>query len=135
MSATDLEANDLLEARFRNGTGSYDVGFSTTLPADDGTGWTEPTDPDYTRESIARDTATWNAAAARFIDTAVDLPWATAASGDWTDLIVVLLFDPGTDDLRYYLRLSTRLTVAAGTNARLAAGELWFRVPTSTLTP
>lgn len=138
MGLADPDANNLLDAKFRGDSldvpASYDVGFSSTKPEDDGTGVTEPTDPDYARANLPTDSATWNAAAARQIDTAIDLEWPDPASVDWEDLAYWTLHDPVSGDLRYYGRLSSVFTVAAGTRARIFAGEIWIRIPASTLT-
>jgi hypothetical protein len=88
----DTTVDALLDLMFGSGhvapfPASYDVGLSTTLPANDGTGITEPVGGSYARVVVPNDDAHFPPAAGRqqSIDTLLEFP---APTGPWSTALV-----------------------------------------------
>lgn len=67
MSATDARERLLADSQFGGGAttwapATWYLGCSTTTPADDGTGFTEPTGQNYARLAITNNSTNWPAA-------------------------------------------------------------------------
>lgn len=63
MGATAARERAIADSMFGSGTpATWYLGLSTTTPANDGTGFSEPTGGSYARVAIPNDTANWPAA-------------------------------------------------------------------------
>lgn len=94
--ASDYLENELLDHVMGCGTRNYTsptnifVGFSTTTPADDASGITEPTGGAYAR--VSTDQTDWNIAAANAVTNAAAITFVQATAS-WGDVVAVLLYD------------------------------------------
>ena len=68
------------------------LALSTTTPADDGTGVTEPTGGSYVRLECDNTTATWNTSVAGVFTNKVSLSWIQA-TGNWGTIVASAAYD------------------------------------------
>jgi hypothetical protein len=131
LSATDLEERTLLDNRFGSGTpATWFIGLSTTAPADDGSGATEPSGGAYARVSVTNNTTNFPAAATASGTTTksngTEIVFAQATAG-WGTITHVLVWDAtSAGNLRYSHPLNTTVTVNTGDVARFQVGLLKF---------
>lgn len=98
------------------------VGLSSTAPADDGTGVTEPLGGGYAR--VATASTDWNSASGGQITNAngITFPQATA---DWGTMSHIVLYDASSGgNLLAYAALTTAKTVQNGDTAQFAVGDI-----------
>lgn len=101
------------------------VGLSTTTPALDGTGITEPSSGSYAR--VATSAATWNAASAGSITNSATIAFPTATT-DWAGAANltygVLYDDPTAGNVLGYGALAVAKNNLAGDTTAINAGSL-----------
>lgn len=128
MPASTFLANKLLDHQL--GKTSYTmptvyVGLSSTTPALNGTGITEPSGGAYTRQTTSG--ATWTAAASGSTSNAAAITWTTA-SADWVagaNLTYGVLYDAASGgNVLGYGVLSVARPVLSGNVASVAIGGL-----------
>ena len=78
---------------------SYDIALSTTQPANDGTGVTEPAGGGYARVQVTNDLTHWPAASGRQKSNGVAIAFPTA-TGDWGTIGWFAIYDHGTSTFR-----------------------------------
>lgn len=100
----------------------FQVGCSTTTPASNGTGITEPTDTAYARVTAA--VADWSRTG-NTVTNAVDLTFPTA-SVDWGAIVSFQLYDSLGALIVYDAAQSPSVTVLANQTLRIPAGQLSF---------
>lgn len=127
------QAENVLDALFSGATldtpATWDVGLSTTEPADDATNITEPAGDAYARVTTNADTTDWPlcdpGSRQKANGIVVDFPEATA---DWGDCGHFVLFDPsGTP--RAWGRLSSVVSIVTGVQASFDVGALVITAP------
>lgn len=98
------------------------VGLSSTAPADDGTGVTEPSGGGYAR--VATASTDWNSASGGQITNANDITFPQATA-DWGTMSYIVLYDAASaGNLLAYAALTTAKTVQNGDTAQFAAGDI-----------
>ena len=136
MPLTDADAHDVLDSRFGGGAGapttapaSWWVALSTTTPALDGTGVTEPAPgAGYAPVEVINDAAHWPDAAGREKTNASDVVFPQATSG-WGTVTHYVLKDGAAGTVRAFGALSPAKVVTAGAVPRLEAGQILIAVP------
>jgi len=104
------------------------VGLSSTTPAEDGTGVTEPSTGSYAR--VATSAATWNAATSADPSVvsnaaAITFPTATANWASGSNLTHLVLFDASTSgNVLGSVALTTAKPVLSGDTAEFPASSL-----------
>lgn len=96
---SDADANNDLDVRFGGATSSapatYYVGLSTTAPANDGTGITEPVGNGYARVSVANNATSFPAASSRAKSNGVVITFPTPTAA-WGTVGWFVLMDAST---------------------------------------
>jgi hypothetical protein len=132
-TVSDAVANALLNYLWRGDAaavmpGTTHWGLSTTEPTTTGTGITEPTDTAYALIAVTRDHATFAAAAARSITTAVDIAFPAADAGGAGYGLVgwIPVWDDAsrTNFLGYWVVTGGPQAVGAGIAPTFPAGSL-----------
>lgn len=100
------------------------IGLSTTAPAADGTGVTEPSGSGYARVTVANNKTNFSTAAAGSVKnaTAITFPQATGA---WGTVAYFLIYDDAsTEVLIAYGTLSASKAINSGDTASFAANAI-----------
>jgi hypothetical protein len=100
------------------------VGVSTTAPAKNGTGVTEPVGGSYARVAVTNDLANWPAAVAgaKANGTLIQFPEPTAPWGTITHLVIYDAAVAG--NLVAYATLGAARTLNSGSNVNFPIGDL-----------
>ena len=131
---SDSTTNAVLDALF-GGTAlplptQIAVALSTTEPADDGSGVTEPAGNGYARAVVDNDGTTWDVAAGRSKTNAITVTFPDP-TGEWGDLQWFALYDDGSGDFLGWGRLSSAVSLGAGTSAAFDPSALVIVAPGS----
>ena len=135
---SDTRAAAVLNRLFNGATltvpSSYYIALSTTEPADDGTGVTEPTATSYARLAVAVNTTNFPTTATRIITNGVALTFATpGAAEDWGVIGWYALYDASTGGTFHGWGLfanAQQVTTATGP-VTIAVGDLILTAPGS----
>lgn len=134
---TNTDTHLVLNNRFGSATATlvatYYLGLSTTTPAVDGTGATEPSGNGYARVAITNNTTNWPAAANRVKSNGVVFTFPTATPAGWGDATHFLLYDALTGgNLRAYGPLTgSPVTIAAGETRAFPVGSIVITAPSA----
>lgn len=117
-----------------SGTTTHYVALSTTTPAQDGTGFTEPSGNAYARVSVTNDTTNWVPSGSQPGDgsqqqengATIQFPTAT---GSWGTVTYFGIYDASTaGNLLAYGALDTSRTILNQDSASFAAGALKIKL-------
>lgn len=133
-STTDVHM--LLNNRLGNvavtAVATHYLGLSTTAPAVDGTGVTEPVGNGYARVAIANNTTNWPNAANRQKSNGAAFTFPTATPAGWGTITHFVLFDALTGGaVRAYGPLDTPTVVAAGETRSFPPGSIVVTAPST----
>lgn len=134
LSTTDVHVmlNNRFGAAAATATATHYLGLSTTTPAVDGTGVTEPVGNGYARVAITNNTTNWPAASGRSKSNGAAFTFPTATGAGWGTITHFVLFDASTGGaVRAYGPLATPTTVAAGETRTFPAGSITISSPST----
>jgi hypothetical protein len=107
---------------------NYYLGLSTTQPADDGSGITEPSGGSYARVTIPNTDAYWNGASGGETSNEQDAEFAVA-TGAWGTVgwwVLMSLASGGV--MHHWGVIQTPRVIASGDTLRFLAGDLVIRL-------
>jgi hypothetical protein len=130
---SDTFANMLLDMSFSKASNSFPATFyvalSTSTPANDGTGVTEPVGNDYARVAVTNNATNWPAATSRSKSNGVTIAFPTA-TGAWGSCTHFALYDASTGgNFVAWGELTSPVSPTAGTQASFAVGALVINAP------
>src|SRR5690606_14960073 len=134
MPFTNAAEADILDALFTvlGDEGSLWAGLSTTTPAQDGTGVTEPTTGGYARVEIDTDdfaAASGADPSTKANDAAIDFGTASGTWSSGSNMTHLVIFDASTSGTPvFYAALSTPKPVMDGDPVSIAIGDLVFQL-------
>jgi len=132
MSITAYASNKILDRNFGNTSFSvpatYYFGLSTTPPAFDGTGATEPVGAAYARIGATNNKTNWSTAALGILSNAAAITFVES-SGSWGTITHVFIADAlSAGNIWYWEALSASRTVATSTTVLFAIGGLQVKM-------
>lgn len=132
-STTDV--HQMLNNRLGNvavtAVATHYLALSTTTPAVDGTGVTEPVGNGYARVPITNNTTNWPNAAARVKSNGVAFTFPTATGG-WGVITHFVLYDAATGgSVRAYGPLDTPTDILSGETRSFPPGSIVVTAPSS----
>lgn len=135
MSVSAYASNKILDRNF-GGTSftvptTYYIGLSTTAPAFDGTGITEPSGGAYARVAMVNNKTNWSNATLGILEnlTSVEFAESTASWGTITHVFISDALTSG--NMWYYEALDTSRTVADSTTVLFAASGISIQMDNS----
>lgn len=134
---TNTDTNLILNNRFGavsigTVTANYHLGLSSTTPAADGTGATEPVGNGYARILVANTATNWPNTTNRIKSNGAAFTFSTASGTGWGLITYFLLYDAATGGvLRAYGPLDTAVTIAAGETRAFPIGSIVITAPST----
>lgn len=138
---TDADArlllNNRLGAATATTTATHYLGLSTTTPAADGTGVTEPVGNGYARVAITNNTTNWpTVTSGRSKSNGVAFTFPTATPAGWGDVTHFVLFDHLTNSAAANVRAygpitGAPVTIAAGETRSFPVGSIVVTAPSA----
>jgi hypothetical protein len=131
---SDTLANNVLDVLFGGAStiapSTWYVGLSTTTPANDGTGVTEPSGNGYARVGVTKNSTSFPAASSRQISNGTTITFPTASGSGWGTVTHFVLYSASSGGTFLgWGALASAQTVASGATPDFPVGSLVISAP------